>query len=263
VAGASLIYNQTTGTHYNIFLTGATGSEVLSWSSSLSLFGSSLVLNAGDCPVQAVDLFDSVNYPDWWITSLSLFNGSNLPLQLPQTMLLGGANFTVAFPVMGDAPDIKAFLSYISTPTFVQALSNYFNSTVTFPGSTVINPVDFFFQSFLKSTTALLRVKFNEPSQLSTFITYFNAIRSTLPPQILFMVLCDFSVGGELFSMNTQLLDSSLLNIAYPLQKTNDQVNMNGTGATCLNVNDLGFSRVWTGPINCQDLRNISLTVVP
>ena len=77
------------------------------------------------------------------------------------------------------------------------------------------------------------------------------------------MVLCDFSVGGELFSMNTQLLDSSLLNLAYPLQKTNDQVNMNGTGATCLNVNDLGFSRVWTGPINCQDLRNISLTVVP
>lgn len=206
-----------------------------------------------------VQLFDNVNTPGWWNSDLALFSGTQIPLQLPQTMFYGTYKYGVQFVnsatgyvhlsstgaitfdagmVLGCASDIALFEQSISTPAFLAVLQAYLAAN-SFPVLTTsvsvhINLVNFLFQCFLKTSTALLRVKFTSADELGDFITYFNAIRCTLPPHIFLMVLCDFTVANE-----TCLLPGFLLDNQTYTDPSLTAVVSNGT-VTSISVNSAG-----------------------
>ena len=227
-----------------------------------------------------VDLFDNVNSPNWWQTKLTLCNSAPLPLQLPPTLFLGGADYCVSFantaepvtlnpstgaitfPAQGSPKNVTNFLSAISTPAFLSSLEIYTGHALDSAHSytATINPVDFIFRSFLRTSTAMLRVKFTSTDDLANFINYFNAIRPTLPPQILLLIVCDLSLPTEVLELNTVINDANSLQIALPYQATNDVINLNGSSGLAINDmsstrNLFNFSSILSG-----DIRNISLT---
>ena len=228
-----------------------------------------------------VDLFDHINTPNWWTSNLTIRTSTPLPLQLPPTMFLGGKDFAVsfantvdlvtlnpisgaiAFPVTGDPANVTNFLAYISTPAFLSSLEIYAGHAldIAHSYSATINPVDFIFRSFLRASTALLRVRFTSTNQLAGFVNYFNAIRVTLPPQILLLIVCDLTLDPEVLELNSVINDSNSLQIAFPNQQTNEVINLNGS--TGFSIKEMGSTRDLTSytSILSGDLRNISLTI--
>jgi hypothetical protein len=241
----------------------------------------------GDVLVEALELYDNVNKPEWWQTEFSV-SDNNLPFTLPKHLLIGNYKHSltflnevspvsvdldgnITFPVNGSIGDVKTFLNFISNADFQASVEDYLgyalDSGHSYTG--MINPVDFIFKSCLKSSTALLRIKFLNMEQLSAFHDYFNAIRPTLPPHIILMVLCDIEVGNEVFELNSILDDSGTttgavpltngLQLSYALPIQSDNIDMNyGSG---LLISDMGFSRVILSNISSNDLKIISLTI--
>jgi hypothetical protein len=256
------------------------------------------VLQIGDVPVKAVELFDQVNKANWWQTelgvdistpnartvidptgassSLTVQSGRALvPLELPPSMLLISSDYALrfmntaepvsldgdhqlVFPVHGSYYDVKRFQNSLKNNGML-ALVNSQISPILSPSNpvNVINPVDFIFKAFLKSASALLRVKFLDINQLGIFEEFFGVIYDMLPPNVLLIVLCDVVVPGDTYQMNTNTLDNSM-STYYPLQKTNDVVSFNsGSG---LVIKDMATSRVIVAdPIT--EIRQISLVV--
>jgi hypothetical protein len=239
---------------------------------------SSLGLDPATSVPGTVDLYDNINTPSWWTNHLTLCNGTNLPLQLPQTMFLGGKDFAVSFVnsvdmfssikdlVQGDEVNVSNFLSAIDTIGFTAALDKYLTqlnhgTPTTLPAT--FNPVDFVFRSCLQTCTALLRIKFTNTTDLANFVVYFNAIRVTLPPQVLLLVVCDLTVPSDTLELNSVISDSSSnLKTAFPVQKDNEIVSLNsGSG---LIIKDMQPTRGFTSytSILSGDVRNISLTII-
>lgn len=269
-----------------------------------------------------VDLFDNVNTPNWWLTDLSLYNNGNplnLPLILPSSMLLGNNKFNVSFTgnplslgfvnlnssgqlsfsggsVIGSVTDIANFTAFVnSSAGYLSAINNYLitrtGNALNTPGyliggvySAQINMIDFMFQSFLKYCTALLRIRFSTMSQMANFSQYFKAIQPTLPPNVLFMVLCDLDVAVETMELNSSIADNLISPISQnnyykPILTANngivgavagattgnDIVHLNATSLSSYTggvmlVADMLSIRTLTAPIRCEDIRNLSFT---
>jgi hypothetical protein len=259
-------------------------------------------INPGDVLVEAVELFDNVNENSWWLSEISIkpntttsildiqnwfFGGNelrpdsrvNLPFTLPPVLLLGSyrggltfnnttelvtvdINGNVSFPVSGCPADVKAFLTQISSPNFITAIANYANATFDSTHPVLINPVDFIFQSFLESTTALLRIKFQTLDQIPLFYQYFNAIEETLPPNIFIMILCDIQVGGEIISVNNINSVPDYCTTLKPGPQEIDYVKFGTAAGPGLVINDMTLSRTISAGLTSEDYRTISLTVV-
>ena len=209
-------------------------------------------------------------------SSLTVQSGLALvPLELPASMLLVSckhalrfmntaepvtldSNQKLVFPVHGSYTDVQTFQKSLKTAGML-ALVNTQVSPALSPSNpvNVINPVDFIFKAFLKSASALLRVKFIDTNQLGIFEEFFRVVYDMLPPNILLIVLCDLSVPGETYQMDANTLDTTLRTY-YPLQKTNDVVSFNsGSG---LVITDMAMNRViLSDPIT--EIRHVSLVV--
>lgn len=209
-------------------------------------------------------------------SSLTVQSGlAPLPLELPPSMMLisskGALRFQntaslvyldsnnqLVFPVQGRYHDVLNFQQSLKTAGML-ALVNTQVSPALSPSHpvNVINPVDLIFKAFLKSASALLRVKFLDTNQLGIFEEFFGVVSEMLPPNILLIVLCDVNMPGETYQMNTNTLDTGM-HTYYPLQKTNDVVSFNsGSG---LVIKDMATNRVIvSNPIT--EIRHVSLVV--
>lgn len=249
----------------------------------------------------SVQLFDRVNTPGWWETELGLFNGDLLPLRLPITILLGSYKNSLQFTnsvsmlfmdaatgaisfsagaIIGNQSDIYTYLQSISTPEFVAALERYLGYSLANTSYTAsLNFVDFLFRSHLQNTTALLRIKFTNLDQLAKFVNYFDAIKATLPPHILLLVLCDYSIPNEVVYINgvgmlndtatttggNGNLSNGLLtaNVAFaPVDFPTDDVLLNSSGPG-LSIADMNSTRnlLFFSSLQGQDVRNINFTI--
>ena len=102
------------------------------------------------------------------------------------------------------------------------------------------------------------KIYFNDTD--SDFINYFNAIKVTLPPQIILLIVCDLTLPQETLELNSVISDNSILKTGA-IKPVNETINLN-TGSGFV-IKDMTSSRNLTSytSILSGDLRNISLTV--
>lgn len=236
----------------------------------------------GDVLVEAVELYDNVNNPEWWNTDFkALIAGSNkLPLSLPAAAMLGSYKYNLlfpnemglvtadasgaiaSFPVVGTEQDVATYLGEINNAAFVEALNEYAGDTLSDSNPLGINPVDFLLKHYLASCTAFLRVKFYSADDMARFGEYFEAIRETLPPYILFLIVCDLSLPHEVMQLDQVVDDAAVRQFNHMLTPVSE-ITMFNAGVTtgALMIQDMEAVRViparaWT----TADIRAISLT---
>ena len=247
------------------------------------------VIEAGYIPINVLEFYDSLIDPAWWVEALqvSLPNPGgvptiditvNLPLVLPPTLMLVSdkenlvfinsqepvsldLNGILTFPVTGNAQDVAAFQTRANTIEFIMAVNEYLvahnNSSLTLGSGSLLNPVDFIFKYFLGTVSSILKITFLDINTVGSFQQSFQAIKSTLPPNTLLMVICDVRALTEIYDLTALATDSvaTLINGQQP----NDDVGFNTTLAPGLSINDMGLSRVIVSNLNSEDYRNISL----
>jgi hypothetical protein len=239
----------------------------------------------GSTPFTSSSSLDALG---WWQAEFGVdINGvKDVPLYLPPALMLGNYKHSLvfrnevgpvsinndgdvtAFPVIGNNKDVTRYLASISTPAFIAAVNSYIASRsstdapLTALNPVMINPVDFIFRSFMRSTAAMLRVKFLNIKQLSDFCEYFAAIKDNLPPHILLIVLCDIMADSEVIQLNS-LLDDGVARVTFnrPMYRNDDIVGCN-TGVGGLTINSMDYARtIPDSGIISSDLGNtISLT---
>jgi hypothetical protein len=173
-------------------------------------------VHAGDILVDLAQYHDSVISPRWWNTSIEssklglashLFIG-NYRHQLfftnsPELATLS-ADGKITFPVDGTAHDVQEFHNWINHEDNISEAKIALN--LIHPGNTsVINPVNFLFENFLKANTALLKFNFSSPDEMSRFFSYFPVIREYLPPHVYLLFYINLNIPGEVYgSLNSR-----------------------------------------------------------
>lgn len=157
------------------------------------------VLPAGTLLFDAVEYYDQVTYPAWWLDMNQAV--------LPPYVFLGGYHgmltfqntttsissvlpdaHTVVFPFPPevDSRDQALFNAGLNTAKGRAVIQEYADIH-----SGLVNPLDFIFTYLLKTNSALVKLKFTSLSQASKFTKFFKVIRDCLPKYIYFMLQFD------------------------------------------------------------------------
>ena len=186
-------------------------------------------LKKGTPLFDAVTYYDNVASPAWWNTAMSR-------IVLPGSMFLGDYAGVLIFENIqsfvdrGDdnklryTPDIvntiPGELVFPFPPTVTQADQDAFNAYISHPDryetvrqliedslniSGVLNPLDFVFRHFLKTNTAMLRIKFRTLDQAAKFSHIYHLIKNCLPKYVYVMFDFELALPQEtaIFAANT------------------------------------------------------------
>lgn len=174
-------------------------------------------LPAGTPLFDAVLYYDNVAQPNWWQTKLNR-------LVLPGSMFIGNYDGVLifeniaSFAARGDddklrfTPDIintvpgeikfpfppsvtladqETFNAYISHPDRYLTVRELIEDSLTIAG--LLDPLDFVFKHFLKTNTAMLRLRFQTFEQAAKFAQFFKLIKNCIPKYL--YLLFDFELA--------------------------------------------------------------------
>jgi hypothetical protein len=127
------------------------------------------------------------------------------------TKTWNGTDYTINFPVYGSVADVQIFHDYINDVSeagknlegvtrqeqVAQALGMY-NDAGDYTNKAVgIYPLDFVFDNFFKSNSALVKLNFKSQAEASAGLGLFSLLREVLPSYVYFMFYADFALPNE------------------------------------------------------------------
>lgn len=193
-------------------------------------------LPAGTPLFDAVSYYDNVTSPNWWTTTLDR-------LVLPGSMFMGDydgvlvfeniATFTARgeenkvryspdiintpgpgriafpFPSIVSQADQDRFNDYISDPARYTTVRTLIEDSLT--PSDLLDPLDFVFKNFLKTNSAMLRIRFQTFDQAAKFAHFFRLVKTCLPQYLYILFDFNLPVPQETVSFATNTTDAALL----------------------------------------------------
>ena len=205
-------------------------------------------LASGDVLFDVVEYYDVIEDPTWWLTrvvpkvnqvhtvgstavtrkmgfSPSLFAGScdgELTFKNDVELFTQDAAGNLHFPVEGSRVDVASFNAQLNLNKVAIATA----VGLTPGGSVVINPLDFLFNNFLKTGTALIKVNFKSIKQAELFTATFRHIKDALPRNVLFIFFLDFNLPID--SYETLNSSTPILLNGSPVMANADGTNSSG-----------------------------------
>ena len=205
-------------------------------------------LASGDVLFDVVEYYDVIEDPTWWLTrvvpkvnqvhtvgstavtrkmgfSPSLFAGScdgELTFKNDVELFTQDAAGNLHFPVEGSRVDVASFNAQLNLNKVAIATA----VGLTPGGSVVINPLDFLFNNFLKTGTALIKVNFKSIKQAELFTATFRHIKDALPRNVLFIFFLDFNLPID--SYKTLNSSTPILLNGSPVMANADGTNSSG-----------------------------------
>ena len=108
----------------------------------------------------------------------------------PDIISTNPGSFVFPFPPTVAQADQDRFNAYISDPARYNTVDTLIQDSLTIAG--LLDPLDFVFKNFIKTNTAMLRIRFQTTEQAAKFSKVFHLIKSCLPPYV--YVIFDFDV---------------------------------------------------------------------
>ena len=204
------------------------------------------VLEAGDVLFDVVEYYDVLEDPTWWqtkvvpkISKVGVAEGSTVTtskMSFAPSLFAGGCTgelvfnndmelFTqdasggLHFPVHGSTADVTRFNDQLNENADLIADA----VGLTPGGSVVVNPLDFLFNNFLKSGTALVKINFKNIAQAELLTSAFKHVKDALPRNVLFIFFLDFTVPVDSYAV---------LNGTTPVTLNGSTVTTNADGST-------------------------------
>lgn len=196
-------------------------------------YGSSSVkvgtkLTAGTSLFDAVQYFDRLATPAWWLDQLTrlslppyLFLGSYAGVlvfenregsagELLASVLSAPGTVTFPFPSEVAQEDQDKFNEYLSDPSRYTEVAALLTACAA-SNSGYINPMDFIFKYFMQTNTAMIKLKFKTLAQAAKFMKFFKVIKDCLPKYLYLLFYFDFSLPEDLASFLVNATDASSL----------------------------------------------------
>lgn len=192
-------------------------------------------LPAGTPLFDAVTYYDNVSTPGWWTTELDR-------LVLPGSMFMGDYDGVLifeniaAFTARDDenrlrySPDISNTVQdaivFPFPPTVTQADQDRFNAYISHPDryatclsliedsltqADLLDPLDFVFKNFMKTNSAMLRIRFQTLEQAAKFAHFFRLVKTCLPQYLYIIFDFDLLLPQEVTSFATNTTDTAAL----------------------------------------------------
>jgi len=171
---------------------------------------------AGDIFIDELEYYDNVSQPNWWRSKISsrlaisqyLFLGNyqgQLVFKNDVAPLSVDFSGVVHFPVEGLPVDVATFHANLDQ-TAIKTIYDLGPGDVT-----VINPVDFLFENFMKPNTAMIRFNILVRQDALKFFDFMYLLQPHLPKHIYFIISIDGTLEDEEYSQLNEAL-----NIEYP-----------------------------------------------
>ncbi len=190
-------------------------------------------LSKGDLLFNSVEYYDSPSSWRWWLTALDrvalppyLFLGNyqgtlifeNLEGEdgiLLEDIMTGEGELTFPFPSDVRTEDQAEFNAFISHPDrydqVVALLTDCSETPNEVEGDGRVNPLDFIFRYFLRTNTALLKLRFKSLEAASKFMRFFYTIKGCLPKYLYLLIYFDFALPQDIASLWTNTTDAETL----------------------------------------------------
>lgn len=202
------------------------------------------VVEAGDVLVEDAAYYDYVSYKNWWTNKMQpKINYSDvidqvhtMKYSLPPYLFLGGVEGELIFSndIQMFPRDVDGYLRFPveGSEADVQRFNDVLNENADEigyavglePGEVImINPVDFIFENFLKTASALVKLNFKSLQQTKLFTEFFPNIRKALPRHVYFIIMIDTQLTVDLYDQ---------LNDAIVIEYDGDEYDANADGST-------------------------------
>lgn len=206
-------------------------------------------LEAGDVLFDVVEYYDVMEDPTWWQTKvvpkISRLNVNPSDTVTTRQMSFSPSLFVTGvtgeltfkndielftqdssgglhFPVEGSPADVARFNAQLNLNS--DAITTACGLTPG--GSVTVNPLDFLFNNFLKTGTALVKVNFKSVDQAELFTSTFKQIKDALPRNVLFIFFLDFNLPADSYQ---QLNGSTSITLnGSPATVNSDGTNQSG-----------------------------------
>ncbi|RTL07820.1 hypothetical protein EKK58_01345 [Candidatus Dependentiae bacterium] len=186
-------------------------------------------LPAGTPLFDAVTYYDNVSQPNWWKTELdrlvlpgSMFMGDyegvlifeniaaftdrddeNRLRYTPDIINTEPGRILFPFPPTVTQEDQDRFNDYISDESRYYTVRTLIEDSLNLAG--LLDPLDFVFKNFLKTNSAMLRIRFQTFEQAAKFAHFFRLVKTCLPQYLYIIFDFDLPIPQETvsFTVNT------------------------------------------------------------
>lgn len=198
------------------------------YSYDLSAVRVGVKLYAGAILFDAVQYFDKLISPSWWLDQLTrlslppyLFLGSYAGIMVFENLegnagatlasILSAPN-TITFPFPDEVlvADRERFNSYLSDPERYARVAALLTSCADGNNGRV-NPIDFIFKYFMATNTAMIKLKFKTLAQASKFMKFYKVIQDCLPRYLYLLFFFDFAMEENEAAFLINAVDASSL----------------------------------------------------
>lgn len=219
-------------------------------------------LGLGDPVCDAVEYHDYVTSKDWWNRTYQKTAGVPLfpEVSLGKHLFLGNYKYglifenafravyydssgSITFPVLGNSEDIIEFHRVINlnAAELAAALGLTKPAAGDAPDTVTINPLDFVFSNFLKTTSGVVKAKFKSLTDSLDFMENFGTVRSSLPINAYLLFFIDVDLPTELLSQAASDIDTTLATVNGSGWVTNMASSTNPIGRRLFSAETLDF----------------------
>jgi len=204
----------------------AFSNDVYNYDTSAVKVGAKLA--SGTTLFDAVQYFDKLVAPSWWLTQLSrlslppyLFLGSYAGVMVfenltgndrptLETILPSPGVVAFPFPTQVLEEDKERFNTYLSEPSRYPKVAALLTAYAD-ANDGRINPLDFIFKYFMETNTAMIKLKFKTLEQAAKFMKFFRVVKDCLPKYLYLLFFFDFSMLDDEGAFLVNAIDASTL----------------------------------------------------